>query len=151
MANMDSSGLFIKVNDPSLNRNIGKYQLPTYGMRSFSTPLASTSNRLSLLGKPGPLYEAHITCPPAAQWAHIMCLQHQKWVDMESCNITNLVAHILAPGSSLCIINGGIYGHLFLVNITFSCRLEEAIWFAMVKGECLSVVQYFFWFFFFFE
>ena len=31
--------IFIRVNNPTLNRNIGKFNLPTYGIGSYLTPL----------------------------------------------------------------------------------------------------------------
>ena len=52
--------IFIRVNDPSLNRKTGKNQLPTYGMRSCFTSQAYTSNWL-LPDQPGSLDKVHNT------------------------------------------------------------------------------------------
>ena len=66
--------MLIRINDPSLNRNIDKYKLPPiWDDVSLNTP------DLYLPSQPGPQWKAHNTSLQVAQKAHIMCLQYQPW------------------------------------------------------------------------
>ena len=67
--------MYIRFNDPSLNRNIVKFQLPyTYGMWCCSTPLLSISS--SILLSAGPLQWAHISL------CHTSCVTPTALVNM---------------------------------------------------------------------
>ena len=92
--------MFIRVNDSSLNRNICKYQLSHVWDEVLFNTLTSILNRLYLTGQPVLFHKAHSTSPPAVQETYIMYLQYQHLVSKGSCNIPNLVPHILAPGAS---------------------------------------------------
>ena len=88
--------MYIRVSNPSFNRNIGKFQLPTYGMRSCSTPLTSNSNRSFHISG----YSLCMTNNPfwLCRGAYNLCLQltiFGRYVVY----ISNLVPCHLAPGA----------------------------------------------------
>ena len=100
--------IFIRINDPSLNRNTGKYQLPHIEGEILSNTLTYNSNRT-----PSWVNQAHCARPtyqPTRQQGATLCLQHQQFVDMGSCNITSLVPYNLANVSSLCTTSGAVNG-----------------------------------------
>ena len=84
--------MYIRNNYPSLITNTGKYQLPTYGMKSCSIPLISTSNKPSLPGQQGPLCKAHNTSQQFSTGGPKQCLQPQQLIDLGSCRI-NILCH----------------------------------------------------------
>ena len=55
--------IYIRVNDVSLNRNNGKYQLPHIWDDVLFNTLTSTSNGPSLPFQKGPAYKVHYTSP----------------------------------------------------------------------------------------
>ena len=103
--------MFIRVNDLSLNSNIGKYQLPPiWDEVLFNSPdLHLKCTFLPRSIRPtvqGTQHQPTNQC----KGAYTLCLQHQQLVGMGSCNITNLVSHILAPDASVYITSGAIHG-----------------------------------------
>ena len=112
--------MFIRVNDPPLNRNIGKDQLPQ--IWSFFP------------GQPGLLHKVHHTSPPVVQGALTLYPHHQLLVGMGSHN-TSIWCHKTWHQLPLF---AHIWSHLryvlTLVSITFSNRPDEAMLFAMVKA-----------------
>ena len=84
-----NKAMFIRVNDPSLNQT----NCPTYGMRSYVTSLAYTSNRFF----PQPI---QVPCARSITSAHQQCRgphtvsTSSTFSRYGSCNITNWCPHL---------------------------------------------------------
>ena len=69
--------MLIRVNDPFLNRNTVKYQLP-YKWNVLSKTLISSSKRPSLSGQSGPLCKTNYTSPQGSILEPTLWLQYQN-------------------------------------------------------------------------
>ena len=129
--------MYIKVNDPSLNKTIGKFQLSHIWDEVLFNTLTSISGN--------PFYNSscplHIACSPMmgrCSWGLTACVNiSQYWVGMWSC-MENSVPYHLALGVTLCTSNGAVCGKYNIVKYYIFDRPDEAMLFFMLEA-CLHL------------
>ena len=105
---------FIRVNDPSPNRNIGKYQLPhIWDEVLINTPDVHLKETLFPMStRPtaqGPQHQPTKQCRDPTQ-----CVQHQQLLGIGPAKPPVLEPNILAPGASFYTAKGAICGKYYI-------------------------------------
>ena len=126
----------------SSNRNIGKYQLSTYGIRYCQTLLTSTSKRLFFQGQLDPLCKAYNTRPTGSTGGA------QTMFTTSTIDKCRILQHHQFAASHLSKIYPSASPMVpFMVNINFGMyNIFPQIWRSHIvcDGESLSTLQNFF-------